>query len=374
MSSSPAASTVANTTRLESLISALGGMSDPRSRRGRRFELAPMLAAAVVATLGGARSFAALAQSVASLSPAERAMLGLGDTSPEESTWRKLFARLDTDLLDAIVGSWMFARTTIRARRRVIAIDGKTVRGARTDDDRAPHLVAGLDHHFGVVLGQVCADMKSNEIPAARTLLASIDLSGTVVTADAMHTQTATAQAILDGHADYLLTVKGNMPTLHAYLKDIDWKSVPATSSVQTGHGRRVRRTIKVVDAPKWIEFPGAAQVAQIRRTATDRKTAKRTCEVVYIITSAPFTDAKPETLAEWTCGHWSIENKLHWVRDVSFGEDASKVRTGQAPRVMASLRNTAISLLRLADVTNIAAALRHHHKHADQAMKLVLT
>ena len=131
-------------------------------------------------------------------------------------------------------------------------------------------------------------------------------------------------------------------------------------------------RTIKVVTAPTWVHFAGAAQIAQVRRTVT--RGGRKSVEVVYLITSADHQSAPPATLAAWVQGHWGIENRLHWVRDVSFDEDRSQVRTGNAPQVMATLRNTAISLFRQAGWTNIAAALRHHAAHPDEAVTCLLT
>src|SRR5271170_5041268 len=130
------------------------------------------------------------------------------------------------------------------------------------------------------------------------------------------------------------------MPTLYRQLKKLPWAAVPAVSAVSTDHGRRARRTIKAVLAPAWIGFAGAAQVAQLRRTVTRK--GKKTVEVVYLITSD--RDAGPAVLAAWVRGHWHIENKLHWVRDVTYQEDTSLVRTGNAPRAMATLRSLAIS------------------------------
>ena len=253
--------------------------------------------------------------------------------------------------------------------RLVIAIDGKAVRGARDKDGKAPHLVAALAHGIGAVLGQVAVTAKSNEIPAVRDLLnAFTDLAGAVITIDALHTQSDTAQVITGRGADYVMTVKGNMPTLHRQLKKLPWARIPAISAVSTDHGRRARRTIKAVLAPAWIEFDGAAQVAQLRRTVT--KKGRKTVEVVYLITSD--RDADPAALAAWVRGHWEIENRLHWVRDVTYQEDRSLVRTGNAPRVMASLRSLAISLLRLAGQTNIAAANRHHARDPQRTLKLL--
>ena len=198
--------------------------------------------------------------------------------------------------------------------RLVIAIDGKAVRGARDKDGKAPHLVAALAHGIGAVLGQVAVTAKSNEIPAVRDLLnAFTDLAGAVITIDALHTRSDTAQVITGRGADYVMTVKGNMPTLYRQLKKLPWARIPAVSSVSTDHGRRARRTIKAVLAPSWIGFAGAAQVAQLRRTVTRK--GKKTVEVVYLITSD--SDVGPAALAAWVRGHWEIENKLHWVRDV---------------------------------------------------------
>jgi predicted transposase YbfD/YdcC len=193
--------------------------------------------------------------------------------------------------------------------------DGTAVRGAKAGSGKAPHLVAALAHGIGAVLGQVTVDARSNEIPAVRDLLrAFASLASAVITIGAMHTQSDTAQVILGRGADYVMTVKGSMPTLCRQLKKLPRAAVPAVSSVSTDHGRRARRTIKAVLAPAWIEFHGAAQVAQLRRTVI--KKGKKTVEVVYLITSD--RDADPATLAARARGHGEIENKLHWVRDVT--------------------------------------------------------
>ena len=374
MPSSPTSPVGANPTRHERLLSVLETVPDPRDRRGVRYSLAGVLALAVTATVAGCRSFAAIGQWAAETTADKLLSFGLtSGGAPDESTLRKLFARLDADALDQALGGWMWTRTFTVDGRRVIALDGKTVRGARTrPDGKAPHLVAAFDHGAGAVLGQVAVDAKSNEIPAVRTLLGHLDLDGAVVTLDAMHTQTDTATAITDAGGDYVFTVKANMPTLHQKLKKLPWKDIPACTVRTTERGRRITRTIKVADVPNWIDFPGAAQVAQLRRTVTDKAT--KTVEVVYLITSADHQAAPPQQLATWVQGHWGIENRLHWIRDVTFGEDGSQVRTGQAPRVMATCRNVAISMLRIAGWDNIAAGLRHHARHPDHALAMVLT
>lgn len=365
-------------TRRDRLLASLATVPDPRDRRGVRYSLAGVLALAVIATLAGCGSFAAIGQWAAE-SPADMlAAFGLDrGRAPDESTLRKLFARIDANALDVALAVWMWTRTFIVDTRRVIALDGKTLRGARTQKrtgSKAPQLVAAFDHDAGVVLGQLAVAEKSNEIPAVRTLLEQFDLAGAVVTCDALHTQTDTATAIISAGADYVFTVKANMPSLHKHLKKLPWNHVPAATTITADRGQRVARTIKVVDVPDWIDFPGAAQVAQLRRTVTDKATKTKTVEVVYLITSASRTAAPSKTLAAWVQGHWGIENRLHWVRDVTFGEDKSQVRTGRAPQVMATCRNLVISLLRIDGSNNIAAARRYYARHPDHALTLVLT
>jgi predicted transposase YbfD/YdcC len=362
------------------LIDVLERIPDPRGRRGRRHRLAGIVAAAVCAVLAGSRSFAAIAQWSADLDAADLERLGLTRAkSPDASTFRRTLSRLDAAVLDALIGAYLWTRTSVQDGRRVIAIDGKTLRGARTGTQSAPHLVAALDHATGVIVGQLATAAKSNEIPAVRDLLKTFDLTGTVVTVDAMHTQTDTAELIVGDGGDYVFTVKANQPTLYAACKALPWSKIRRYTSIQKGHGRRACRTIKVVTAPAWITFTGAAQVAQVRRTVTrphPKKPgkSKKTIETVFIITSADHHAAPPDVLAGWLQNHWRIENQAHWVRDVDFDEDRSRVRTGHGPHTMATLRNTAISLLRLTGTTNIAAGLRHHANGQQRPINLVLT
>jgi predicted transposase YbfD/YdcC len=357
--------------RSQYLLDLLAQVPDPRKRRGRRHALAGLLAVGIAAVIAGSRSFAAIGQWAADAGPEVLAVLGAARGPAEESTFRRAFALVSADVLDRVLGAWLHTRAVQAGGRLVIAIDGKAVRGAKDKTGKAPHLVAALAHGIGAVLGQAAVDAKSNEIPAVRDLLkAFASLAGAVITIDALHTQSDTAQVITGRQADYVMTVKGNMPTLYKRLKKLPWAAVPALSAVSTDHGRRARRTIKVALVPAWIEFDGAAQVAQLRRTVT--RNGKKTVEVVYLITSD--RNADPATLAAWVRGHWEIENRLHWVRDVTYQEDKSLVRTGNAPQVMASLRSLAISLLRIDGHANIAAANRHHARDPQRTLKLLQT
>ena len=277
----------------------------------------------------GSRSFAAIGQWAADAWADVLAGLGAVRGPAEESTFRRAFALISVDVLDQVIGAWLHTRATQAGGRLVIAVDGKAVRGAWNREERAPHLVAALAHGIGAVLGQVAVDAKSSEVPAVRELLkAFTGLVGAVITAGALHTQSGTAQAITGRYA-------GSVMTVNASPSKLPWTAIPATSAVSRGHGRRARRTIKAVLVPAWTGFAGAAQVAQVRRTVTRK--GKKTVEVVYLITSD--RDADPATLAAWVRGHRETGNRLQWLRDVTYQEDKSLVRTGNAPRVMATLR-----------------------------------
>jgi predicted transposase YbfD/YdcC len=357
--------------RRQYLLELLAQVPDPRKKRGRRHPLAGLLAVGIAAVIAGSRSFAAIGQWAADAGPEILAALGAARGPAEESTFRRTFALVSPDVLDRVPGTWLHTRAARVSGRLVIAIDGKTARGAKDKNGKAPHLAAALAHGIGVVLGQAAVDAKSNEIPAVGDLLkAFTSLAGAIITMDALHTQHDTAKAVLARQADYVMTVKANMPTLYRQLRKLPWAAVPAVPAVSTGHGRRARRTLKAALEPAWAEFDGAAQVAQVRRTVTRK--GKKTVEIVYLITSDAAAD--PAALAAWVRGHWHIENKLHWVRDVTYQEDKSLVRTGNAPRVMATLPSLAISLLRLDGHDNIAAANRHHARDPQRTLKLLQT
>lgn len=354
------------------IVDLLTQVPDPRRARGKRHQLAAILAVSVAAMVCGATSLAAISAYAHDVGADLLNRLGLGSRVPSEPTIRRVIEALDQAMFARICGAW----TRLRAERiddqLVIAVDGKTVRGARHHDERAPHLVAALTHDTGLVVGQVQVDAKTNEIPAMIDLLRLMDLRGVVVTADALHTQTNTAEFITGAGGDFVLTVKANNPKLLAALKALPWKKVPKISQVDRSHDRRVQRTVQAVTVPAWIDYPGTRQVLRVTRTRTVK--GKRRTEVVFLLCSRSMTQARPEQVAAWIRGHWHIENRLHWVRDVSFDEDRQQLWVGNGPAVMASIRNLAITLLRLAGWDNIAEARRHHSRHLDKTANLLLT
>ncbi len=230
-----------------------------------------------------------------------------------------------------------------------------------------------LDHTHGAVLGQVEVGTKTSEIPLFSTLLNRVDLRDAVVTADAMHAQRGHAGHLAGRGAHYVLTVKRNQPSLHAQLAALPWRQVPAAhDSRERGHGRDERRTIKATSVAGGLLFPHAAQAAQIKRRRREGR-KKWSTETSYAVTSLTATQASPGELATIIRGHWAIEDRLHWVRDMTYGEDHSQVRTASGPRVMAALRNLAITILRLSGATSIAAALRYHARRSDRPLQAIM-
>jgi predicted transposase YbfD/YdcC len=370
------------------LLSCLSAVTDPRMRRGVRHGLASLLTVAAVAVLSGARSFAAIGEWAADASQEVLAALGARRNprtgryqAPAEATVRRALQQVDPDELDRHVAAFVAARRTAPQSQagpdKALALDGKTVRGARDHanaEDCAPHLVAAVTHREGIVLAQQQVDEKSNEITAVKPLLKNLDLAGVVVTADALHTQRAFADWLVTAkQAHYLFIVKANQPTLHEAVQaalsgpDVEFADRMATQT-NRGHGRSETRTIRV-NAAVGIDFPHCAQIFRLRRDRGGLDGVRTSKKIIYGITSLPAESAGPAQLATYARGHWTIENKVHYVRDVTWGEDASHVRTGNAPRTMAGLRNLAMGILRQSGVTNIAEALRRNARNYARAL-----
>ncbi|WP_257217473.1 MULTISPECIES: ISAs1 family transposase [Streptomyces] len=255
---------------------------------------------------------------------------------------------------------------------RGLAVDGKSLRGAAKAKGRKIHLLAALEHTTGLVLAQLDVGEKTNEITCFQPLLDTVaDLAGTVVTSDAMHTQREHADYLLGRAAHYIVIVKGNQKKLRRQLKSLPWKDIPLPGRTRgIGHGRSEIRRIKVATVNSLL-FPGARQAVQLKRRRTDRKTDKTTVKTVYAVTSLTAEQATAAQLAELVRDHWKIE-ALHHVRDTTFAEDASQLRTGNAPRAMATWRNLAIGALRTAGVKNIAAGLRRNARDPRRPLALL--
>ena len=374
------------------LLAVLAGLPDPRARRGRRHRLATVLAIAVCAVLAGARSYTAIAEWAHDLPATARMRLGIAARgAPSESAIRRLLQAVDAESLDRAVSGWLGTRASAAGPapqpgsdqpRRLIAIDGKTARGARARgsgegaDTRAVHLLASFDQATGVVLGQSVVDGKTNEITAFAPLLDRIDLTEAIITADALHTQRAHADYLHTRGAHYLLTVKANQPGLRRQLKALPWAQIPTVDTQHDkGHGRVESRTVKLTainDRDGGIAFPHARLAIQLTRRRKALNSRKWHTETIYAITDSDYGHIRADQLADALRGHWGIENRLHWIRDVTYAEDHSQIRTGTGPAAMATLRNLAVSIHRLTGATNIAAACRHVSRHPNRVLALL--
>jgi len=365
------------------LLRALAAVPDPRDPRGVRYPLSALLAVAVCAVLAGASSFAAITDWLHDLDESAQDRLGFDRGIPVGSTVWRLLTRLDDRLLAIVLAGWLRSRTAVpavppRRYRTVIAVDGKTLRGACAGDGRQVHLLSALDTDTGIVLAQVTVDAKSNEIPAFTPLIDAVErvlgtLAGVLFIADALHTQTGHADEVTRRGAHLLVQVKANQPTLFKQLKRLPWAQIPVGDRTrERGHGRRETRTVKAVTVatPGGILFPHAQQAVRITRTRI--VAGKTSRETAYLTVSLPAGQALPRELQTWIRRHWHIENKLHHVRDVTFREDLHQARTGNGPAVIATLRNTAIGYHRTTGAANIARATRQANRRSHDLITTV--
>ncbi|HVB41817.1 MAG TPA: ISAs1 family transposase [Streptosporangiaceae bacterium] len=369
------------------LAGCFAAVPDPRRKRGIRHRLPVILGLAVAAVLAGCVT---LADITAWIGCAPRELLAALDARPgaadrrppHPDTAERVFALLGAQHLADQTGAYLMARTGTApvafpvagpVMLPALAVDGKAVRGAIGADGMIPYLLAAATHGESVVIAERLIGPKTNEVPEFQPLLRGLDIAGWVLTMDAGHTVRSHATFICEELlAHFIMIAKGNQKGLFEKLDALDWASVPVThKSAGTGHGRKETRTIQVMDAPADLGFPHVRQVFLIerhtirkirRRKKNSRKyTTKevRSAVAVLGVTSLSAREAAPEHIAAYVRGHWAIENKVHWVRDVTFREDASQVRTGSRPRIMATLRNLAIGLIRQAGYTKIAATIR---------------
>jgi predicted transposase YbfD/YdcC len=365
------------------LIEVFAEMPDFRRRQGQRHALPAILSLACCAMLCGYRSYSAIAEWGRNYGTGIAHALGFTHNTPCAATLHTIFRRMDRDALETKLGDGaerVVANTppAPSASEAAVALDGKTLRGSRKQGAPGVHLLSALSHHLGLTLAQQAVDAKTNEITQVETVLRHLVLKDRVITMDALLTQRHVAQTIVDEGGDYVMIVKENQPQLRADI-ELVFTLPPAgdrqesARTVDIGHGRIEQRNITTSEAlVGYSDWPGLARVFELGRHVITQKTGEERAEVVYGVTSLRPERATPGRLLELVRGHWHIENKSHWVRDVTFDEDRSQVRCGNIPQVMAALRNTTIGLLRLAGHTNIAAACRRLAAQPVQALALI--
>jgi predicted transposase YbfD/YdcC len=366
------------------LVASLHEIADPRHARGRRHSLAAILALMCVAMLCGYRSYSAIAEWGRCYGQKLARALGFTHAkTPCAATLYHVLRQLDGPLVEATLGAWadgiLAALPPAPGELEAIALDGKTLRGSRKQGAPAAHLLSALSHRLGLTLWQQAVADKTNEIPVMQEVLRELVVAGRVVTVDALLTQRAIAQSIVEGDGDYVMLVTGNQPQLyddlHLIFHDTPAQAAPlaAIETVDAGHGRLEQRRLTTSTAlVGYSDWPGLAQVFQLERSTTRKKTGEQRHEVVYGVTSLRPERADPQRLLRLVRQHWQIENQTHWVRDVTFDEDRSQVRVGSIPQVMAAFRNTALGLMHWAGETNIAAACRRFAAQPWLALALI--
>lgn len=365
------------------LMQYLVEVPDFRAASGKRHPLSAILALACAAILCGYRSYGAMAEWGRNYGGALVAALGFTHpTTPCAATLHTVFKHLDVAALEMQLGQWaeqvLAAQTGASDPPAALACDGKTLRGSRQLGAPGSHLLAVVSQRLGLTLQQCAVPEKTNELSAIQDVLAGVLLTGRVITTDALHTQRDLAQGVIDAGGDYLMVVKANQPQLQEDIvtlfqePQVVAETLTTARSVDAGHGRIEERRLTASWALQdYTDWPGQQQVFQLERTITIKKTGDRRHEVIYGVTSLTPQQADATRLLRYMRGHWRIE-ATHWIRDVTFDEDRSLVRSGHIPQVMAALRNTAIALMRMAGETNIAAACRRHAAQPWSALALI--
>jgi predicted transposase YbfD/YdcC len=371
-----------------SLLDALDEVPDPRDPRGVRYRLAALLAVAVCAVIAGAVTYAAVGDWLEDLPDGDLPALGLHRRPVATTVWRVL-VRVDSVALTQVLARWLLTRAPMlgtdgddgqhndASARRVIAFDGKTVRGTVLPDGTCTHLLSAYDVATGITLAQVPLQAKGGEIAQVKPLVEQIEaligtVAGCVFVADALHAQKIHTEDLTARGAGLLVRVKANQPTLFDRLRSLPWAAVPVGDRTRDhAHGRDETRTCKAmtVTLPGGLGFPHAAQAVRITRTrrvnATTKTTGKTQRETAYLIVTLPHEDADAIALNRWARQEWTIENESHWVRDMTLREDEQRARTGTGPAVFAALRNGAIGYHRTTGATNIARATRGASRHS---------
>ncbi len=341
---------------IEKLVEHLSALDDPRCAGKVEHRLVDILVIAVCAVIACAESWEDVALYGRSKEAWLRRFLELPNGIPSHDTFRRVFMLIDPDAFEACFTAWAQGLAVL-GEQEVVAIDGKTVRRSfdRGREQGPLHLVSAWASGQGLVLGQRQVDGKSNEITAIPELLDALELEGTLVTLDAMGCQKAIAQRILDRRADYLLGLKANHGKAYAAVQS-HFESLcfqrgatlrPVADAFDETHGRAVRR--RAFASPEAASLPALAAWPQLRTVLAIESIrhlngqSKVDTEVRYFLSSSA---ADAPLLAQAVRRHWSVENNLHWVLDVNFREDESRLRDPAAVRNMALLRKIALNLV----------------------------
>ena len=381
------------------LMDILAEVPDPRKKKGKRHSLRAILALGIVATLSGAKSYAAIAEYGRSHDQRRESLGFTHSKTPCAATFYNVFTKLDAEALTTkLTHSATLAFESFRpceGSLTGVAIDGKTLRKSNRRGAKRAHLLSVVSHDLGITLCQKALSEKDHEIPASRAILKAFDVAQKVITTDALLTQRRFSEAICGQGGDYLLPVKANQPALleaiesqfrppagtdfqsaYEVLKiehQQDGEHLDTYQTTDTAHGHLETRHLTCSTMlNEYLDWPGLQQVFEYTTERKNIATGDIEIYKQYGITSLSPERATAADLLKYKRGHWTIENRSHWIRDTVFGEDASEVRAADIPAIMAALRNTAIALLRFAGHTHIAKTTRYLAAKPKQALKLL--
>jgi len=364
---------------------------DTRRRRGRRYVFVEIILMALMAMICGCDDAEEISDWVELHSEWLRLWFELSHGTPSQDTFLRIFEMANTKTLGQATRRWL---TSMRPRlARHIAIDGKALRGTRKPGKDRPtvHLVNAWLREAGLVLGQVKTHNKSNEIKAIPELLKVLDIQGCIVTMDAAGCQRKVVAQIIAQRGHYVVAVKGNQPTLlqdverlfveardtrRRSLDELPRPKVTSATEVDSGHGRIEERTVYLSQDLSWLtttdEWEGLWGVGLVEAKRTTEVTNKKQVENRYYIVSDPSMTA--DRLMELTRRHWSVENELHWVLDVEFKEDRSRIRSARAAENFGAMRRMALSLLKAAPAPKKRMSISRRRKYCDHSLEYLCT
>ncbi len=334
------------------LMSIFSTIDDPRSHINQLHDLVDILLIGIISVISGAETWEQMVEYARSKEDFLKKFLKLKNGIPSKDTINRVFSSIDNEQFEACFIEWVnsISNTT---KGQVIAIDGKTLRGAKSNGKKSPvHMVSAWANESNLVLGQVRVNEKSNEITAIPTLIENLMIKECIITIDAMGTQTDIAEKIIDNGADYILAVKENQKQLLDEVKDEFRfsKTIETETNVDIGHGRIETRTCSVISDFLFIEnknekWKGLKQIIKIESIREFKNSAKQPEKSTrYYISSL---NNKAVEYQRNIRSHWGIENKLHWTLDVAFSEDASRKRKGNAAQNYSILLKIALNLLK---------------------------
>lgn len=331
--------------------SIFSNIDDPRSDINKLHNLEDILLIGIISVICAADTWKDMEAYAKAKEEFLRTFMDLPNGTPSDSTFNRVFTLIDSEQFEACFIEWVSSLVNL-TDREIIPIDGKTLRGAKSNGKKSPfHMVSAWASKNNMVLGQVKVSEKSNEITAIPRLLELLTIKGCIITIDAMGCQQDIAKTIIDQEADYILAVKENQKQLYQDIQDEFrfGKNIECDINQGLDHGRIETRKCSSIEQfqfienkDKWAGFKSIIKVESTREFKNSDK-PKETATRYYI--SSLKTDAK--TLQKMIRLHWGIENKLHWVLDMAFSEDTSRKRAGNAPQNFSVLSKIALNLLR---------------------------